>query len=213
MIPVSISRLHDYVICTVCRNRIPQDRLIDISEISGKYNRSGFSIFGSKHFNRRRSKQMSDIRKPNRNPITQFNFLIIITGNQKPYRRKCIFHRIQRYIRFPAGTFGFPVSPLCLKLLDMCTVTQHDRTEFRSRFGCKYLSAESVGIKHRQKTCMINMCMGKQYVINFCRIHRNFLIFKQISSLFHTNVYTKTFIAYFKIMTTSCHFVSSPKKF
>ncbi len=147
--PVSICRLHHDVIRFFRVDRIPQDRFIPISEITRKYDRTRFLTLYGKYLDRRGTEKMPDIRKPNRYLLAQPDLSAVFARNQKINRPERIFHRIERHVNLSAGTLCFPVPPLCLELLDMGTIPQHDGAQVSGRPRRIHFTTESPGIKHR----------------------------------------------------------------
>ena len=78
--------------------------------------------------------QMPHIGKSDPDSFTEFNFLIIITGLKQCDSIDGILYGIKwLYLRL-TGSFALSVAPLCLKFLNVRTVSQHHITEIR---GCK----------------------------------------------------------------------------
>ena len=123
-----------------------------------------------------------------------------------------MFHCIQWLIQRFAASLCLPVSPLCLKFLDMCTVPEHDLTKRNCSSSCMDLAGKSSSIKQRQKTGMVNMCMGQQDIVNISRRTGNLDIFISISPLFHTKVHQNTSAADFQIGAAASDFMSRTDK-
>ena len=147
--PVSVCRLHHNIIRCLGISRILQNWLVGVSKIARKYDGPFLSIFPCKNFYGRRPKQMANICKTHRHFITYMYSGIIRTWYKQSHCSQCIFHGIQRFIHLAAGSLCLAVSPFCLKLLDMCTVPQHNLAEIRCSLCCIHRSSESPGIQHR----------------------------------------------------------------
>ena len=129
MHPVSICRFNQNIICFCHFLWILDNRLIQISHISGKYDFFGNVSLCDPHLDCRRAKKMPYIRKTNIYSVTQCNSLIIITRCQQFDCCIGIRHCIERLIFRSAASPCFTIPPFRLKLLNMGTVTQHDITQ------------------------------------------------------------------------------------
>ena len=128
MYPVSVSRLHYDIICQICVAWIFYDRLIYISDIPRKDDLLRHITFCCPDFDTGRSKQMSDIGKTNLYPIADRDPFPIPARHEQFNRIQRILHHIHGLkFRFSCPS-AFPVSPFCLKLLNMSAVTKHDIT-------------------------------------------------------------------------------------
>ena len=189
-----------------------QDRLILVSQVSGKRDLTLLIPFGEPGLDTCRAQQMSHIRKSDGNTVIYFDHLSVFAGDHLIEQACDIFH----VIKWLNGLSAFPHLltglPLCFLHLDVCAVLQHDRAEIAGRFRGKHASAESLFIQQGQISRMVDMCMGQEHKIQFARIHGKFLIDKQILPLLHTAIHDSLFIADFQQCQTAGHFMSGAKK-
>ena len=181
--------------------RVFDQRLVRISDISGKYDCLFVLPFLDRQFNTCRSQKMPGINKPYRNSFCRSNHFIIRTVYKIFDNAHGIFHRVRRHeFRFALSS-AFTVSPLCLEHLDMCTVTKHDITEMAGCICGINRSLETFCINCRQISGVIHMRMGQKHEVQFSRCHGNFCILIIIRSLFHTTVNQKLTTCCFQIIT------------
>ncbi len=100
MIPVTIGSLHDNIVGFLCVNRILNQRLVFVSDITGKYDFSGHTALGQPHLNAGRAKQMSHIGKSNPDAVANLDILIVRTWNKVSDNSVRILHRVRRLNRF-----------------------------------------------------------------------------------------------------------------
>ena len=212
MASVTIGRFHNNIICFFNINRIFDQWLIYISNISGKYDFLSLIIFCHPYLNAARTKKMSGIYKAYLNTFSWFDSLIIRTSDKVTKNSHGIFHCICRNeFRF---TFSSPltVSPFRLKHLDMRAVTKHNIAKITCCFCCIDRSLISLGIQCRKIPGMIHMRMCQKYKIKISRSYRQILILIIIRSLLHTIIYQKFFPCCFQIITASGHFMRCTDK-
>ena len=147
MTSVSIGRFHNNIICLFNIYRILNQRLIKITDITGKYDFFLFIILGEPDLNAAGTKKMSCIYKTYLYSFCRFNNLIVRTSDKIPKHSHGIFHSISRYKFRLAFSAALAVSPFCLKHLDVCTVTKHNITEIAGRLCCVDRSLITLGIQ------------------------------------------------------------------
>ena len=155
---------------------------------------------------------MPHIGKPDLNAFTDPDPLAILTWHKKFNRVQCILHYINRLILRLSCTLSLPVSPFSLKLLDMCTVTQHDITQVSRCIRGKDLTFKSIFCKSWQHPRMIYMCMRQEHIIHFIRRNRKPRILIQIRSLLHSTINQNIFPCSLKEMTAPSNFVGCSYK-
>ena len=74
----------------------------------------------------------------------EFNFLLIIAGMEETDGTESISHGVEGYVFFQTGTFSFPVTPFCLKFLNVSTVAEHDTAQIAGGEGGNNISVKSV---------------------------------------------------------------------
>ena len=144
---VSIGRFHNNISCLFNIYRILNQRLIKITDITGKYDFFLFVILGEPDLNTTGTKKMSCIYKTYLYSFCRFNNLIVRTSDKVPKHSHGIFHSISRYKFRLAFSAALTVSPFCLKHLDVCTVTKHNITEIAGRLCCIDRSLITLGIQ------------------------------------------------------------------
>jgi len=191
MAPVTISGLHHNIIRFFDISWILDQRLIQISNIPGKNNFSGDSLFRKPDFNTGRSQQMPRICKTHLDSFRQINFFIIWISLDLTDKPHSVFHCISRYmIRFSQPPV-FLCTPFCLKHLNVSAVTQHNVTEICRSICGIYIPPETLCIECRKISRMVNMCMCQQYKIQISCRYRNRFILKYIGSLLHSAIHQK----------------------
>ena len=161
-----------------------------VADVAGKYDFFRITVLRQPDFDAGGTQQMSDIRKTNFYSLAYFHDRIVMAGNEPADHTICILHGIQRlHHSIVRGTFCLTILPLRFGGLDMCTVTQHNTAQIRRGIRAINLSSEASGIQKRQKTRMIHMGMGQEYIIDHGFRHRQRHIFKYIDALLHTVVH------------------------
>ena len=210
--PVAVGGLHHHIIR--CRRiaRILNDRLVDISHISGKYQLLRHIPLGRPHFDAGRAEQMSHVREADINPLADADPLPVLTGHQQTDGIQGVLHHVHRLIlRFPC-TPALPVAPLRLKLLDVRAVAEHDIAQIRGGKCGKDLSFESFFRKSGEHAGMINMGMGQKYVIHFRGRDRKPRVLIEIRPLLHAAVDQDILSSRLKEMTAARHFMGCSYK-
>ena len=134
---VSVGGFDDKIIGSIYMLRIFDDRLVNISDISGKYDFFAYTVFCDPDFNAGRTKQMTDICEAEFDSFTELDRLVIIDR-----RKKCL-----------------PVPPFCFGFLDMCTVTEHNAAQIRGGECTDDFSFKTIFYKQRNLAGMVNVCM------------------------------------------------------
>ena len=212
MTAVSVGRFHHNIICLSDIYRIPDQRLINISDIAGKNDLFCFVLFRHPDFNTAGAKKMSCIHKSYFDSLCRFDDLIIWASDEVPEHTHGIFHSVCRNkFRF---SFSPPlsVSPLSLEHLDMCAVTKHDIAEITSCLCRIDRPLIAFCIQGRKISGMIHVCMCQKHKIQITRSHRKLLIFIIIRSLLHSIIHQKLPSCRFQIITASSHLMRSTDK-
>ena len=149
VLPVSVSGLHHHIIRISQICGIFYQRLVQVPDISRKNNLSFLPVFCKPEFYAGRTQQMPCIDEPDLNPIRNRQNLFIRTAHQQADSPLCIIHVIKRLDLLFSGSLSFPVSPLCLRHLNMRAVTKHDITQIRRSIGGINTSPKSPGIQQR----------------------------------------------------------------
>ena len=212
MASVTVGRLHHDIIRIVKIYRIFDQRLIEISDITGKNNLFLFTILVDDHFNACRSKQVSGIDKAYTDALCRCDCLFIWARDKILQNAQRILHCICRYKFRLALTTSLTISPFCLEHLNMGAVSKHNVTEMAGRLCRINRSLKTFCIDCRQISGMVHMCVGQENKIKVTSLNRYFLIFIIIGSLFHTTVYKKLLTGSFQIITASGHFMCRPNK-
>ena len=196
MEPVPIGGFHDNIIGFLRIRRILNERLVFISNVSGKDNFLRYILFGCPNLDTCRSKEMPNICKTDLYPLTDLNHPVVFTGNDPADDIVCILHGIKRLDRRIVRTpLRLTVLPLRILHLDMRAVTKHDTTKVRGCFRCQDLSPEPSCRELWQHTGMIHMGMGQQHIIKLCLTHGKLCIFKSINTLLHTIIHQNMFLS------------------
>ena len=196
MKPVSIGGFHDNIISFLRIRRILNERLVFISNVSGKDNFLRYILFGCPDLDTRRSKEMPNICKTDLYPLTDLNHPVVFTGNDPADNIVCILHGIKRLYKCIVRTsLRLAVLPLRILHLDMCTVTKHNAAKVCRCLRCQDLPPESSCRQLRQHTGMIHMGMGQQHIIKLCLTHGQLCILKGINALLHTIIHQNMFVS------------------
>ena len=209
---VTVSRFHDYIICTMEINRILDQWLIQITDIAGEDYFLFFVIFLNDDLNARRSKEMSGIYETYADSLGRFNGFFVRTRNEVLNDTHGIFHGVCRNkFRFSLTT-SFTVSPFCLEHLNVGTVSKHNVTKVAGSLCCINRSLKSFCVDSWKISGVIHMCMGQKNKIQVTSLYRNILILVVIRTLFHTAVYQEFLSCCFQIITASGYFMCRPNK-
>ena len=87
---------------------------------------------------------MADITKSYMDTWAEFNFLLIIARMEETDGTESISHSVERYVFFQTSTFSFPVTPFCLKFLNVGTVAEHDTAQIACGEGGNNISVKPV---------------------------------------------------------------------
>ncbi len=150
MISISISGLHDEIIRGFRDFRITDQCTVAVSDITGEDQFALILPFFCPHFNKGRSKQMACIPEAYRQFVANMHFFVIITWHKIVQNTLRIIYAVHRNHFRLSGSAGFPVSPFCLKLLNMRAVFQHNVAELRGGICGKNLSPKTSCIQKRQ---------------------------------------------------------------
>ena len=156
---------------------------------------------------------MTRIPEPNLQALCDLEYFIVWTWNKQCQCLLCIRHGVHRLHQRVAGTFAFSVLPLCLKLLDMGGILQHDLTQLGGGIRRKNLSLKPFLCQKRQQTGMIDMRVGDKHIIDLRRLHRELLILIDVRSLLHTTVHQDTLVLPVNKMTAARNFMGRTDKF
>ena len=126
MSPVAIGRFNHDIIRLFHLLRFFNNRLVRISHIAGENNLLRNPILRDPYLDTGRPKQMPHVVELYVYSFAQGNPLLVITGSQKLNGGVGIFHGIQRLKKLLPTSPSLPVPPLCLKLLNMGAVTEHN---------------------------------------------------------------------------------------
>ena len=200
---VPICGLHHHIIRFFEINRIFYQRLIFISNVSGKYNGLFHSIFLNIHFDAAGTKKMTCVNKFYPQSLSKNDSLVIRTAYKVSDHAHGVFHGISRNkLRFPLA-LRLTVAPFSLKHLDMGTVTEHNVAKIAGCFSGIDWSLKSFCVNCRKIAGMVHMRMRQKNKIQISRRHRNILILVVIRPLFHSAVYQKLFSGCFQIIAAS----------
>ena len=202
MQPVPVGGLHDHIVRLRRFLGIPDERLVEISYVSGKAELSLDPVLLQPHLNAGRTQQVPDVRKTDPDALADLDFLLIVAGHQQGNGAFRILHRIGRLIDLrPRMPLRLPALPFRLLLLDVRAVTQHDVTKLGRRPRRKNLSPEASRIQLGQHARMIHMRMGQKHIIDLRFRHRKRRILEGIDPLLHPPVHQHVYPCRFQIMT------------
>ena len=159
MAAVAVCGFHDHIIGSLYIGRIVDDRLVQVADVTGKHHLLCNFFFSQPDLDAGRSQQMSRIDKPHFDAGRRRVPFPVRQTDKQFDRTDGIIHGIQRHKFFFSGPFAFPVAPLCFKLLNMRTVTQHDAAEIICGKRGVDRPPESVRIQLRKQPGMIDMGM------------------------------------------------------
>ena len=123
---VSVGGFHDNIIGFINELRVTDERLVDISDISRKYQLSGNSVLGQCEDNACRAEKMACITEINGDTIAYLHSSFIFMRNEQLDSTESVIHCIKRFIWFFTTALSLSASPFCFKFLNMCAVTKHD---------------------------------------------------------------------------------------
>ena len=194
--PVSIGGFHDNIISFLRIRRILNERLVFISNVSGKDNFLRYVFFRCPDLNTGRSQEMTYICKTDLHPFTNLNHPVVLAGNNPSDDIICVLHGIKRLDqRIVRASLRLTVLPLRILHLDMCAVPKHNTAKICRCFRCQDLPPESSCCELWQHTGMIHMGMGKQHIIKLCLTHGQLCILKGINALLHTIIHQNMFVS------------------
>ena len=128
MASVTIGRLHHNIIRIMEISRILDQRLMEISDITGKNNLFFFSVFLNRQLNAGRPQKMPRIYKSYGNSRCRGDYFFIRAWYKILYNAHGIFHCISRHkFRFTLPA-SLTVTPFRLKHLNVSTVSKHNIT-------------------------------------------------------------------------------------
>ena len=87
---------------------------------------------------------MAYIAKSYMETWAKFDFLLISAGMEETDGTESVSHGVERYVFFQTGTFSFPVTPFCLKFLNVGTVAEHNTAQIAGGEGGNNISVKSV---------------------------------------------------------------------
>ena len=103
MKPVSVCGFAKHIIRFLNCIKIPDKRLIGVTDIAGEHNLLGYSLFCQPRFYSRRSQKMSHIRESYRKFVTNRYFISVFNRNQASYCPVRVFHVIKGNILVDFG--------------------------------------------------------------------------------------------------------------
>ena len=209
---VTVGGFHYHIIGLLQIMGITDQRLVLITDIAGEHDLFLCISFPDPQLHRCGTQQVSRIHKTDTNTVRQHDLLIIRTSDQTLDRPVRIIHIIERHKFFFSCTPALPVTPLCLKHLDMGTVTQHDLTQITRRRRGKDLPPESSLVQKRQPSGMIDMGMRQKRHVDLACGYGDLLILIFIRSLLHSAVDQQPFPTRLQIKTAPCHLMRRPEK-
>ncbi len=156
---------------------------------------------------------MSDIGKAYLYAVAYIYYGVIMARNKSSDGALRILHVIDGFNgRSILGTTVLPVLILRIHHLDVGTVTEHYRAQVAGGISGKDLAPEASCIQKGKKSRVIDMCMGKEYIVDMCLRHREGNILKSIYSLLHSVIHKNVLAACFEKMAASSYFMRGSYK-
>ena len=155
---------------------------------------------------------MACIRKPDFHPIRQTDNFIVAARHEMFQHPFCICHGIERRFLRPSCSLGFSVLPLCLRLLNMGAVLQHNIAEVAGGPGRHNLSGKASRKNKRQKPHMVNVGMNDKHIVNVPVADRQLCVFIFVRALLHSAVNQDLKTAGLEIMAASRNLVGRPNE-
>ena len=115
--------------------RIADNRLVTISDVTGKDDLSSFLSLSQPYLRTGRTKQMSCVCEAYPDPVTQFHFLSVFQRYHMAHGFLHVRQRVERFYRLLAGAgvaFGFPRG---VAFLDVGGIPQHDGEQMGGQSG------------------------------------------------------------------------------
>ena len=210
--PVAVGRFHDHIVRTLQIDRIRDQRLVGIADISGEDDLLRHTVLRDRHFDGTRSEKMAGVYEPDGDPFCYDLFLLILHAYKALDRVLRVDPGIERLHLRPARALCLPVLPLCFKFLYVRGIKKHDAAQRCRPAGGEDLSLESLLAQERQKARVVHVGVRQQNHVDLRSRYRHGRIFIQILTLLHTVIDQNLLPARFKIITASRHFVRGTKK-
>ena len=131
---------------------------------------------------------MSGINKAYLNSIRQLCHLAVGHFSEMLHNTLGILYRILRRYKRCAGALALTVCIFSLHLLYMCTVQEHYRIQILRCQGAYDSTVKAINISLWYHTCMINVSMCKQDIVDFLVAAGQICIFINIPALFHSAI-------------------------
>ena len=166
MAPISIGRFHHDIVRPGYLPRIPDERLILISDIAGEDDLDRLLSLCDPDFDRRGSQKMADVIESDFDPGAYLIDCIILHLDELPEDPLGVLCSIVRNVGLFALALSFAVPPLRFKLLNVSRVEQHDIAEIAGRRRRVDLSCESLHRQERKIPAVVNVRVREQHKIN-----------------------------------------------
>ena len=184
-----VGRLHQHIIRLLDVLRIPNQRLIEVSDITGEHELLRNALFRQPHFDGCRAEQMTRIDKTYPDTIPELDHLMIVHPAEVLQHIRRIREIIDRLHLRQTRTTPLPVLPLTLLHLDMRRIPQHDLGQRLRRLRRQHRPVEALLIGHRDHPRMIDMRMRQKDIVDLRILDRQRRILIVISPLLHTTVH------------------------
>ena len=212
VLPVAVGRLHDHVVRLLHIAGVLDQRLVQVPDVPGKYDFFLRFPFRQPDFNAGGAKQMSHIHKADFDSLLQSNYLIIRAARQMLDQPQGVLHGVGRnVIRLP-GPAVFLGAPFRLHHLNVGAVAEHDIAEIRRGLCGVHRSPESVGVKGRQISRVVDVGVGQQHKVQLRRRHRNGFVFVDVGALLHAAVHQKLLSRRLQIIAAAGHLMGGAQK-
>ena len=191
MVPCSIGGFDHQVIRIRKGLRIPDDRLVEVSDVPAADQLPGRAAFRERELNKGRTQQVPCVGKADGQPFVNHHGLAVFARNKALHGLFDVLRRIKGLnLPFPCAKVLFCLG--CrVRFLDVRAVLQHDGAEidgFRRRVDG---TGEAFADQQRKQPGMVNMGMSDENIFNPGSRNGHFRHFIRIIPLLHPAVHQK----------------------
>ena len=212
VVAVAVSGLHHHVIGAVEVDRIPDDGLLDIAQVTGKDDALFHTVLRQVHGDARRTQQMARVHKLHFHALAQVDDLPVLAGGHELPHPLGILDGVERVHMGRAGPLALAVFPLGVLLLDMGRVQQHDVQQLGGEPRGEDLPLKALLDEHGDPAGVVDMGVGHQQVIDGIGREGKFRVGYLVPPLLQPAVHQDALSAYIQTVTAAGHALIGAKK-
>ena len=166
VVPVAVGGFHHHVVRPGQLHRVPDDGLVDVADVPGEDDALFHAVFPQVHGHEGGAQQVPRVGELNVHAFAQVDELAVLTDDQEVLHPLRVLHGVEGLGPGRSGALALAVFPLCVLLLNVGGVQQHDLQQLGGEAGGEDAALEALLDEHGNPAGVVDVGVGDQDVVD-----------------------------------------------